>query len=243
MLGLCRLLWWHSMQIHKAIASNDVHRFSWSFLGRCSGASLCIPKYLSRGTELTSLLLTLDLMGMLATEPMIHCMGDANEIVQARIFLYLFLILELGHVSVALSEYRVLCLRAIKQIVLCLGAVFVAVLVFAFGITAMGLTMTQPMNHQFENVGTAMNTLTQMSLGIMDLTELHEISEENPTLLVMLGIFMVVVYSFFFNLLVSQFCGVYASLASDVTGYARLARGEIIVDLLKEPPSRCKPAK
>lgn len=68
-----------------------------------------------------------------------------------------------------------------------------AVLVFAFAITAMGLTMVQPMNHQFEDVGIAMNTLAQMSLGIMDLSELHDISEENPVLLVMLGVFMVVV--------------------------------------------------
>lgn len=68
-----------------------------------------------------------------------------------------------------------------------------AVLVFAFAITAMGLTMVQPMNHQFEDVGTAMNTLTQMTLGIMDLSELHDISDENPVLLVMLGVFMVVV--------------------------------------------------
>lgn len=45
---------------------------------------------------------------------------------------------------------------------------------------------------------------------------------------------MLMVYSFFFNLLISQFCGVYSSLAVDVTGYARLARGEIIVYILKE---------
>jgi len=51
---------------------------------------------------------------------------------------------------------------------------------------------------------------------------------------VILAIFMLMVYSFFFNLLISQFCGVYSSLAVDVTGYARLARGEIIVDILKD---------
>lgn len=47
-------------------------------------------------------------------------------------------------------------------------------------------------------------------------------------------IFMLLVYTFFFNLLVSQFCGVQASLAKDVTGYARLARGDIIVGVLKD---------
>lgn len=44
---------------------------------------------------------------------------------------------------------------------------------------------------------------------------------------------MLLVYSFFFNLLISQFCGVYSTLAADIQGYARLARGEIILDTLK----------
>ena len=44
---------------------------------------------------------------------------------------------------------------------------------------------------------------------------------------------MMLVYSFFFNLLVSQFCGVYASIALDIKGHARLARGEIIIETFK----------
>ena len=48
---------------------------------------------------------------------------------------------------------------------------------------------------------------------------------------------MLLVYTFFFNLLVSQFCGVQAALANDVTGYARLARGEIIVGVLQDARS------
>ena len=39
---------------------------------------------------------------------------------------------------------------------------------------------------------------------------------------------------FLFNLLISQFCGVYNSLAGDIKGYARLARGLIILDSLKD---------
>lgn len=46
---------------------------------------------------------------------------------------------------------------------------------------------------------------------------------------------------FLFNLLVSQFCGVYSSLAADIKGYARLARGKIILDTLKDiQPKRWK---
>ena len=44
---------------------------------------------------------------------------------------------------------------------------------------------------------------------------------------------MMLVYSFFFNLLVSQFCGVYHALQADIKGHARLARGEIIIETFK----------
>eukprot|EP00435_Cladocopium_sp_Y103_P010630 s1589_g2.t1 len=49
---------------------------------------------------------------------------------------------------------------------------------------------------------------------------------------------MLVVYSFFFNLLVSQLCGVYSALAADIQGYAMLARGEVILDTLKAIPMK-----
>lgn len=52
-------------------------------------------------------------------------------------------------------------------------------------------------------------------------------------LIVVIVLFMMLVYSFFFNLLVSQFCGVYTSLAADIKGHARLARGEIIIETFK----------
>lgn len=45
--------------------------------------------------------------------------------------------------------------------------------------------------------------------------------------------FMLIVYSFFFNLLVSQFCGVYSALAADMKGYGMLARGEVILHTLE----------
>lgn len=52
-------------------------------------------------------------------------------------------------------------------------------------------------------------------------------------MIIVIVLFMMLVYSFFFNLLVSQFCGVYTSLAADIKGHARLARGEIIIETFK----------
>eukprot|EP00435_Cladocopium_sp_Y103_P060572 s983_g22.t1 len=260
--GMGRRLWWHALQMYKAFANNDVRRCR-KFLGPI-GVGFIIPKYLGHGTEMTGLLLTADMLGMLALEPMIHCIS-AEEILQFHceawtepmsfaygvllvlgIFLYLVLVLELGHVSIELSQYRVLCMRAAKQILLCLGVVSVVIISFTLAITALIYTVPQPGSrdddhdphhewaHEWSDMGTICNTLLQMTLGVMDLSEIHGMADDNPFLFVIVAIFMLLVYTFFFNLLVSQFCGVQASLASDVTGYARLARGDIIVGVLKE---------
>ena len=107
------------------------------------------------------------------------------------IFLYLLLVLELGHVSIELSQFRVLCVRAAKQILLCLGAVSVVIVSFALAITALIYTVPQPVseeaahaNHQWADTGTIFTTLTQMALGVMDLSEIHGMVEYNPLLFV-----------------------------------------------------------
>eukprot|EP00435_Cladocopium_sp_Y103_P016893 s1267_g4.t1 len=81
--------------------------------------------------------------------------------------------------------------------------------------------------------------------------KVSSISGDSPYLLAVLVAYMLVVYSFFFNLLVArlglaqlkmkpdrQFCGVYAALAEDILGYAMLARGEVILDTLKAIPMK-----
>lgn len=73
---------------------------------------------------------------------------------------------------------------------------------------------------------------------MMDTGKIHGISSESPYLLVVIVAYMLVVYSFFFNLLVSQLRGVYTALAEDIQGYAMLARGEVILDTLKAIPMK-----
>ena len=104
----------------------------------------------------------------------------------AGVFLYVFLVSEVGHVSIELSEYRVLCQTAAKQILLCLGAVAILVLVFALAITGMLLELSHSstVSHEWEDMGSTITTLTQMTVGIMDLSELHHTLEENPFLFV-----------------------------------------------------------
>ena len=62
---------------------------------------------------------------------------------------------------------------------------------FALAITALIYTVPQPVseeaahaNHQWADTGTIFTTLTQMALGVMDLSEIHGIVEYNPLLFV-----------------------------------------------------------
>lgn len=112
------------------------------------------------------------------------------------IFLYLLLVLELGHVSIELSQFRVLCGSAAKQILLCLGVVSVVIFSFALAITALTFTVPQPeidegshgygWSHEWEDTGTILTTLMQMALGLMPLSEVHGMVEHSPLLFVTL---------------------------------------------------------
>eukprot|EP00913_Durusdinium_trenchii_P012500 g11736.t1 len=157
------------------------------------------------------------------------------------IFFYTLLVLELASVSIELSEYRVLCLNAVKQVLICVGAVFITVCAFTFAIVAADHELARLSAHEWDSFGSIMAMLIEifglhkkMVVGVLDLQVLHELSVESPFILLLVILFMLMVYSFLFNLLISQFCGVYNSLAGDIKGYARLARGLIILDSLKD---------
>lgn len=53
------------------------------------------------------------------------------------LFIYIMLIVEVGSISVRLSEYRVLCLHAMEQVMLCLAVVLVTIVGFASAISGM----------------------------------------------------------------------------------------------------------
>lgn len=149
------------------------------------------------------------------------------------VFLYVALIMELGSISIKLSEFRVLCLRAIEQIVLCFGVVFLVIFSFAFAINGMTREVEAVTSEEWSDIGATSSTLIRLAFGAMDMVAVQSVAYESPLLIVVIIIFMMMVYSFFFNLLVSQFCGVQASLALDIKGHARLARGEIIIETFK----------
>lgn len=243
-LGFCRLLYWHINQTFLAYRHKNLTKIN---------KHIWIPYYLTRGSSLISFMLMLNLLAMMMVEPLFMCLAKSEEsLVQFEcqnytdimsllyeifviigVFLYVALIMELGSISIKLSEFRVLCLRAIEQIVLCFGVVFLVIFSFAFAINGMTREVEAVTSEEWSDIGATSSTLIRLAFGAMDMVAVQSVAYESPLLIVVIIIFMMMVYSFFFNLLVSQFCGVQASLALDIKGHARLARGEIIIETFK----------
>eukprot|EP00438_Fugacium_kawagutii_P018866 Skav221112 [mRNA] locus=scaffold233:81502:84844:+ [translate_table: standard] len=246
-LASIRLFYWHTVAIVMAYCCKDTEKVL--------GVSL--PCYLMRGSELFSFALMCNMIGMITVEPLVHCMGAKEDMISYTcenwsdgmslayeifsvlgIFLYAILVADIANISLELCEFKVLCTRAFKQVVICIGVVACVLIVFSFAISSMTREATLLTGHEFTELGGTMSTLMQMAMGIMSMDEIHGISDESPWLLVVLVAYMVVVQCFFFNLLVSQFCGVYSGLAEDVQGFAMLARAEVILDTLRAVPMK-----
>ncbi|CAL1161537.1 unnamed protein product, partial [Cladocopium goreaui] len=246
-LGFVRLLYWHTSEIFRSYRQKDTEK----------AFALRLPRYLvAGGPELFSFFLMLNMIAMMAVEPLFHCLGmkgtisytceawtDAMSLayemlVVLGIFLYAIIVADIANISIQLCEFKVLCSHAFKQVVLCLGAVTCVLTIFAFAISSMTREATLLTSKEFAGMGCTMTSLVQLAVGIMDMEKIGSISGESPYFLVVLVAYMLVVYSFFFNLLVSQFCGIYTALAADIQGYAMLARGEVILDTLKAIPMK-----
>eukprot|EP00438_Fugacium_kawagutii_P018862 Skav221108 [mRNA] locus=scaffold233:48017:51407:+ [translate_table: standard] len=240
-LAFIRLFYWHTRGIFTAYRHKDTEKVF--------GVSL--PCYLMRGNELFSFALMCNMIGMMTVEPLFHCLGGytcenwsdgmslAYEIFAVLgIFLYAILVADIANISLELCEFKVLCTSAFKQVVICIGVVACILIVFSFAISSMTREAALLTGHEFSDLGGTMTTLVHLAMGLMDMDKIHGISEESPSLLVVLVAYMLIVYSFFFSLLVSQFCGVYSGLAEDVQGFAMLARAEVILDTLKAIPMK-----
>ncbi|CAK9001133.1 Retrovirus-related Pol polyprotein from transposon TNT 1-94 [Durusdinium trenchii] len=241
-IGFGRLLYWHCCQFYNGYRHGAVTKL----------ACFKFPSYLFRTSDLLSFCLMCDLLATATVEPMFHCLGQTEHVIAFHcdqwtdtmnllheifvltgVFLYVILIVEVGSISVKLSEYRVLCIHAIEQVLLCFGVVLLTILTFSFAVSGMTREIQAISNTEWADIGASMSTFIRMAFGAMDLAPIQTVAAESPLLIVVIVLFMMLVYTFFFNLLVSQFCGVYTSLAADIKGHARLARGEIIIETFK----------
>ena len=224
-MGFLRLLSWHTYKMYKSCSIKD---FEPVFL------SLSLPRYLLRGPEIFSFVLMINFVVMMSVEPMFHCLGQSEDTVTFEcdafsdakslvyeicgvlgIFLYAIIVLDMANISITLCEYKVLCSHALKQVVLCILVVAVMVVTFSFAIASMTREAANLTSRDWTDMGSTMTSLVQLAGGVMDTAEMRAIANESPLLFMVIVVFMLIVYSFFWNLLVS------------------LARGEVILHTLE----------
>eukprot|EP00439_Symbiodinium_sp_Y106_P042510 s3805_g5.t1 len=242
LIGLGRLLFWHGTQIYRAFVHKDYMVMRW----------LRIPSYLAQWDQQLSLLLTANLFLMLAVEPVCHCFGTEEDMIELHcvavtpameiayellssfgVFLFSLLVLDLATVSIKMSEYKVLCARAVGQVFLCLGAVIACIFIFTFAIAAMSREVDLVGLEEFSTTGNIAQLLIQIAWGLTSMEQMKTIAQQSSLLFTAIVLYSILVYTCFYNLLVSQLCGVYMALSEDIQGHARLERGFIIMETLK----------
>jgi len=211
-------------------------------------AFLPIPEYLLHFSEALSASLRTVLMGMLAQEPLLHCLGnhaqndkqfselDATcQGVQDLIgsyatfaflatLLYFLLLLELTVFSTKLSTFVLVCGRMVQEVAQYLFALFFVVVAFGCAIAS-----SDVVDQQFEDILPAMLNLSRIMLGTYSSDEYQKLELE-PKLLISVSIFVICTTIFLFNLLIAQLNCAYMGIFKDMLGYARLNRGSVILE-------------
>jgi len=179
---------------------------------------------------------------MLVLEPILHCWGktgdtqmseecaDADDIVFTYSFvsmvamvLYYFLLLDLAVVSTKVSAYVLVCLRMVSEVALFLLALVSVLMAFGSAISVLK-------NHQpdFAGLHKAMLALLEMSMKMYSGSH-YERYESDPIALVVVFVFLITVVAFLLNMLVAQITCAYEAVYTDMIGYARLERIDVIV--------------
>eukprot|EP00931_Biecheleriopsis_adriatica_P123584 TRINITY_DN9863_c1_g1_i1.p1 TRINITY_DN9863_c1_g1~~TRINITY_DN9863_c1_g1_i1.p1 ORF type:complete len:1235 (+),score=276.02 TRINITY_DN9863_c1_g1_i1:91-3705(+) len=207
-------------------------------------------RYVEDWQEVVSLLLTLILIAMFVSEPILYCLqhgeGDfpgaglftqnceqaagvrgVYEIMTmiAMIF-YFALLIDFSALSTRLSAFVLLTGRVTPEFALTLVAAGYMIVSFSTSITT-----TNEKNKDFGGIPKAALSLLEMSIRMYSGSKFEELGESPWTLLQCIG-FVIVVVVFFFNVLIAQLSCAYQQVYKDMVGYARLNRMDIIVDTM-----------
>jgi hypothetical protein len=141
-------------------------------------------------------------------------------------FLYYALLLDLTVVSTNISAFVLVCVRVISEVGLFLGALAACILTFSSGISV--LKQESP---EFAGIHEGSFALFRMVLQMYGTDHYAEFRDE-PTMLAMVLIFMISTVIFLLSLLIAQLSCAYSAVYADMVGYARLERGQIIVEIM-----------
>jgi len=237
-LSMTQLIYTHLCKIKKDIrSSNFVRIYDW----------VPIPAYLKSWQDAAGLALTLSLMLMLITEPILWCAASKeaednlftqvcsesdDKIVAYSIFsmlamlLYFALLIDLAVLSTKVSAYVLVCIRMLSEVSLFLLALVATLLAFASGISVI-----KHDQNDFAGIHKGLLSLLEMTMRMYDGAH-YEGYESDALVLVCVFVFLVIVFVFLLNMLVAQLTCAYEAVYVDMIGYARLERIEIIVGIM-----------
>merc|ERR1719380_81469 len=137
--------------------------------------------------------------------------------------LYFALLIDLAVLSTKVSAYVLVCIRMVSEVSLFLLALGATLLAFASGISVI-----KHDQNDFAGIHKGLLSLLEMTMRMYDGAH-FEMYESDPLVLICVFVFMVAVIVFLLNMLVAQLTCAYEAVYSDMIGYARLERIEIIV--------------
>merc|ERR1719487_2693486 len=143
--------------------------------------------------------------------------------VMLAMLLYFLLLIDLAVLSTKVSAYVLVCIRMVSEVMLFLLALVSMLLTFSSGISVI-----KQYQEDFHGIHKGLLALLEMTMGMFDGAHFEKY-ETDPLVLVCVFIFLVVGTIFLINMLVAQLTCAYEAVYSDMIGYARLERIEVIV--------------
>jgi len=114
------------------------------------------------------------------------------------------------------------CIRMLSEVGLFILALVGCLLAFGSGISVL-----KHSQKDFEGIHKGLLALLEMTMKMYDGTH-FELYEEDPVVLICVFVFLLITQIFLINMLIAQLTCAYESVYTDMVGYARLERVEII---------------
>jgi len=206
--------------------------------------------------DAANLLLTLMLLCMFGTEPIIYCLATTARATDwdspnflttvcpesepimfsycvfssLATILYFLLLVDLTVLNTRISAFVLVCGRVMSEVGLFLAAMIFFNLAFSSGVNAL-----EQQNSDFGSIPQGIVSLLEITVGMYGGHKFNDLHSD-PVLLTAVIAYVIITVIFLLNLLVSQLNCAYASTYQDMLGFARLNRGKIIVEAMSTVP-------
>merc|ERR1719253_2461968 len=233
---MTQLLWTHLSKCFRQIRKKEIiYVYGW----------IPVPAYLRSWQDSAGFALMVMLTMMLILEPIIWCFNhdygkqffeecpEADEVQMPysvfsmlAMLLYFALLIDLAVLSTKVSAYVLVCIRMLSEVFLFILALCATLLAFASGISVI-----KHDQKDFAGIPNGLLALLEMTMRMYDGAH-FERYESDPLVLVCVFLFLITIMVFLLNMLVAQLTCAYEAVYSDMIGYARLERIEIIVGIM-----------